>query len=354
MSDLHTWILEFHREAAFSEDPRQKRIAVLLHRFWLYGGKDYDSDLADLAEVRDLAEQIGEGRVALFADHWRAQWLLHRKRDYLAARDVVVPAIVEARKPEYRQLPQRVCLHEDAIQTYIGMDVYGYTPNIEQALAYMDAEIAPNLECRLCHCGMWLDFALETDRLDLADQWAERYLALSQSPGLASEHHETYAHQYLAFIAARREQWDTVLERAAIGIELARRTDQPTVLADLLAYQALATLRLGKTNEARRMLWAAIKQARQDERILDQGFYNPCCTFYELDGQSELALSMRREQLATLVGRGKTVSEARCRAEICRLLKLLGQPYEEELAAAREVANRLAEPARVLHMLEAF
>ncbi|HEU4326300.1 MAG TPA: hypothetical protein VFS21_24380 [Roseiflexaceae bacterium] len=347
MSDPHSWVLEFHRQAASSEDPRQRRIALLLHRFWLYGGKDHDSDLAGLAEIRGLADQIGEGRVALFADHWRAQWLLHRKRDYGAARDVVVPAIVEVRKPEYRQLPQRVCLHEDAIQTYIGMDVYGYAPSIEQALAYMDAEIAPNVECRLCHCGMWLDYALETNRLDLADEWAQRYLALSQSPGLASEHHETYAHQYLAFIAARREQWDTVLERAAAGIELARRTDQPAVQADLMAYQALATLRLGKTNEARRLLWAALKQARQVDRVLDHSFYNPCCTFYELDGQPELALGLRREELGTLVGSGKNISECRCRVEICRLLKLLGQPYEHELAAAREAAARLADPSRI-------
>lgn len=347
MSDIHSWILEFHHQAASSEDPRQRRAALLLDRFWLYGGKDYDSDLAELAELRGLAEQLGEGHVALFADHWRAQWLLHRKRDYRAARDVVAPAIVEVRKPEYRQLPQRVCLHEDAIQTYIGIDVYGYTPNIEQALAYMDDEIAPNVECRLCHCGMWLDFALETDRLELANEWAQRYMALSQSPGLASEHHETYAHQYLAFIAARREQWDTVLEWAATGIELAHRTDQPNVQVDLMAYQALATLRLGKTSEARRLLWAAIKRTRQDSRVLDHNFYNPCCTFYELDGQPELALSLRREELGTLVGRGKNVSECRCRAEICRLLKLLGQPYDQELAAAREAAARLADPSRI-------
>lgn len=351
MSDLHTWILEFQRRALRSDDPQQNRLAFLLHRFWMFGDKNYEQDLATLAEARGLAEGLGERRVMLYLDHWRAQWLLHRTRNYLRARDVVIPAILEARKPEHADLPQRVCLHEDAIKTYIGLDVYGYAGQIDQALAYMDAQIAPHQECRLCHCGLWIDYALETERVELAGQWGLRYLALAQSPELHSEHHEAYAYDYLAQVAARRADWPAVVGWAAPGLEAAERAGQPNVRWELLALQALALLRLGDAEAGRAQLRGALRQARQSGRGLTHAFYDTCCACYEHDGQAEAALELRRQELAALEGTGQQVDECRCRIDLARLLRLLGQDHAQALAEARAAAERLGSPAPLLRLL---
>jgi hypothetical protein len=354
MSDLHSWILNYQRRALTSDDPQLNRLAYLLNRFWLHGDKNYDQDLAVLAEARAVAEKLGEGRVVLYVDHWRAQWLLHRKRDYLQARDVVIPAILEVRKPAYDTLPQRVCLHEDAIKTYIGLDVYGYVAQIDQALAYMDAQIAPQQECRLCHCGLWIDYALETERLDLAEQWAMRYLALAQSPDLGSEHHETYAYEYLAQTAARRGDWARALRWTAPGLELAERTELANVRWELLALQGLAAQGQGDAEAARGLLQSALRQALQSGRPLAHSFYDACCAFHERDGQAGAALELRRRELAELEGSGRLVDECRCRIELCRLLGLLGSDRAAELAEARAAIQRLGDPAPLLAQLEAL
>jgi hypothetical protein len=52
-----------------------------------------------------------------------------------------------------------------------------------------------------------------------------------------------------------------------------------------------------------------------------------------------------------MLGKGQTANECRCRLERCRLLAALGRRIETDLAAAREAACKLVDPAPVLEKL---
>src|SRR5262249_58918739 len=85
-----------------------------------------DRTLTMLAEARTLAEQMGESWWVLFIDHWRLQALLNFKLDFRNVLDIAVGATLEARKPQYANFPQRICLHEDLISSYLGIDPFGH------------------------------------------------------------------------------------------------------------------------------------------------------------------------------------------------------------------------------------
>ena len=61
---------------------------------------------------------------------------------------------------------------------------------------------------------------------------------------------------------------------------------------------------------------------------------------------------MRDEELATIVGHGQLGYECYCHVERCRLLGRMGRPLDEALAAAREAASKLRDPAPRLAELD--
>ena len=70
------------------------------------------------------------------------------------------------------------------------------------------------------------------------------------------------------------------------------------------------------------------------------------------ENNAAAALRVRDEELATIVGRGQLGYECCCHVERCRLLVRMGRPLDEALAAAREAAGKLRDPAPELEKLE--
>ena len=140
------WISEFESKAYASNDPERQQLVEYYYIAQEFHDYDHDRALALLQQGREFARRLGEPWWVLFYEHWRIQVLLFHKRDYTAALDAAVRAAVEVRKPIYAHLPQRICLHEDVISAYAGIDPAGHATKIQQALDYMESEITPDLE----------------------------------------------------------------------------------------------------------------------------------------------------------------------------------------------------------------
>jgi hypothetical protein len=348
------WIREFRERAWEDGDTQRQELSQLLQEALEYNETEPDRALALLARGRTVAKTLNEPWWVLLFDHWRLQVLLHFKQDYRDVLDLAVQATVEARKPQYANLPQRVCLHEDLIWAYVGIDPVGHAGAIQQALDYMAAEVTPEVECRYCVQNCRTEFQTHLGRLDEARHSALHTLSEGDADlsRHTAEHHAVSAHCDLCDIAYRRRDWEGLREAALAGEEVARRRDRPRRLAELLAWQAVLARHDGDEDTARRRVRQAAARLGRLKAQPGQAYYDAVCAYHELGGELEQALEVRGRELNGLLNTGRHHYECRCRLRRCELLARLGRSLEPERTAAREAATKLRDPSRYLAELD--
>ena len=107
--NIWNWLfdsIEQHRERG--DDSRLEWYRLYRHSAKL-GDADPQAAFAALEEGRRRAHEAGDGWWTLFFEHWKLQNLLYKQRDFSRARDLAARVALEARKPVYQGLPQRVC-----------------------------------------------------------------------------------------------------------------------------------------------------------------------------------------------------------------------------------------------------
>ncbi|HKI36837.1 MAG TPA: hypothetical protein VKA46_33605 [Gemmataceae bacterium] len=348
------WIVEFNNAAEANGDRDRQRLLQIYENASKFAKTDPDVMLGLLAEGKALAQQLDEPWWVLFFDHWRLQALLHFKYDYRDVMDVAVQATLEARKPQYAELPQRVCLHEDLIYAYVGTDPEGHAERIGQALDYMQQHVGPDLDCRFCVQGCRAQFALQRGRLDEAQAASLKMLEMTdseRSPSTA-DHYALDAYADLCAVAFERGDWDGLAEWARAGEETARRRDKQLELAKFLAWRALLERRDGNEDTARRLFRAATSRAARLKAVPGESYYDALCAYHEQGGDPGAALTTRDQELTTIAGKGRLTHETRCRLKRCRLLAQMGLPLDEDLRAAREVAGKLRQPEKYLEEVD--
>jgi hypothetical protein len=337
------WVYEFQQQALDNDDDQRAELLYLFTQASELTETNPDQALAILAQGRALAEQLREPWWVLFFDHWRLQVLLFFKRDYGAARDLAVRAAVEARKPAYRHLPQRLCVHEDLIMAHIGTDPEGYASLIEQALVYMQQELTSDLECRFCILGLHATFQIERGRLDEAQDVCMRYLQFSGSEG--ELHSLADAHLLLCRLAYRRGDWSALLEWALAGEETARASEQPMRVTEALAWQAAVARQQNHDRIAKRLYRRATARPSRYNATPENGYYEALCAYHMVAGDHEAVLKVHEQHLTAIKNKGQIATEARCHVARCRLLAQMGLPLADEFAASRTAIQRLAKPA---------
>jgi hypothetical protein len=348
------WIVEFNNKAEADGDRDRLRLLQIYENAAKFAKTDPDVMLGLLAEGKALARQLDEPWWVLFFDHWRLQALLHFKYDYREVMDIAVQATLEARKPQYAELPQRVCLHEDLIYAYVGTDPEGHAEPIGQALDYMQQHVGPDLDCRYCVQGCCTQFALQRGRLDEAQAAALKMLDMTgeeRSPATA-DHYALDAYADLCAIAFQAGDWDALKEWAAAGEETARRRDKQLELAKFLAWRALLERRDGNEPAARRLIRAATARASRLKAVPGESYYDALAAYHEQGGETGAALTVRDQELKAIAGKGRHTHEARCRLKRCRLLAQMGLPLADDLRAAREVALKLRHPEKYVEEID--
>ena len=324
-----------------NDDPRAE-IFKLINQAQMQFESAPDQAVALLERGRDLARQLGDTHRALYCEHWRLQVLLFYKRDYGAALESAVRAAVEARAPAYTNLTERICLHEDMIYAYVGVDPVGYAAAIERALDYMEAEITPGLQCSECLQELKAEFRLELGDLDRALEEGLRHLAIGRN----NSFRQAVAYKQLCYIAFQRADWEALAGWARAGEQAARGENH--YLIEFLAWQALIARRDGDEAAARRYYRHATSLAGRMGATPARAYFDALCAYHEAAGDMERALRIRERQVATPQERGQTTGACRCLLAHARLLARTGQPHKAEVTAARELAQRLADPAPLL------
>lgn len=274
-----------------------------------------------LRHILDVAEREGNDPAALFIKHWILQVQLTPLQDYGAALDLAVKTAVEARKPIYRHLDERICVHEDLISTYLGIDPDGYADLIEGAIDYMQGEVQPGMQCRLCLQALRGEFEVTQARYAAARQTAERLLEMCEGD-VHGKHHGTYAYADLCEVAFYERDWRALRDNALAGEDMSggeERLLSPRTV--FMAALAVALHQLGVTDEAARHAQRAVHTLRTTTYPLATAINDMLCSYYEQVGDVATALALRDQQVGRI---GDKLQPARlAHAHIERILSLI-------------------------------
>ena len=73
--------------------------------------------------------------------------------------------------------------------------------------------------------------------------------------------------------------------------------------------------------------------------------------YYEVRGDYDQALVLRRERLELASATGAADEEAYARLEVCKMMAKMNQPLGEELALARKATGKLRRPEKIREKL---
>lgn len=358
MNDLGAYLREFYEQAAARNDEPRLRLCRLM------GGEAFalrETDPARALAIYDegsrLAASLGEPIWVFVFDERRLTAQMHFLRDYRHALDLAVKSVLEIRKSKFDGLDGlRHDFHFHLIDAYTGIDPFGYAKEIREALEHLDAELAPEDESRYQLLASWWDFALATDDLDATERHALAAVARGEADPNRRKlmHWGAFAYDSLCCVSFRRRAWTELAERGAVGEELARKVGHKLELSGLLMWQALAALHAGDAAAARRLYRQSVVGASWLRMPPEPKYFDAMCAFLEAEANVEGQLAARDRELTTLKDKGRFDAESRCRLKRCRLLARLKLPMDAELAAAREVTNKLRDPAPRLAELDAI
>lgn len=351
------WVDNYHHQAYDAQDAERLRLVELFYAANRAEDVDPHWQLSLLDEGIALSRQMAEPWWELCFIHLRLLTLMADKGEYSQALEEAVQATVAARKPAMRDCPQRVCVHEDLIRAYMGIDPIGYAPQIEQALAYMEQEVSPNVECYHCLLGKRAQFELRKGNAEKALNVEMNRLA--RLDGRNDEDKSDYrVNVYLGLcgIAFKLQDWPKLAEYAHLGMQAIERSYWSWTAHRFIyaAWQACAAASLDQMPQARRFARQARLQVERWPGKPPLDYYDALTTYFQKVGDLENALTLRHKQLTELVNTGQWATECHCRLEICRLLFQLGQPTLEAIAATRAAAQKLKNPERILNHLDAL
>jgi hypothetical protein len=348
------WIAEYEAHARARGDSERVRMARLHADAYEFRQTDPDRMLAILHEGRHLAVAFREPWWVLFFDHWHLEALIYYKDDYREVIDLAVKATLELRKPTFEGYPLRFAIWCNLVAAYLCVDPRGHEDAIRAGIEYLRTQV-PNeggerylLQAR----RHW--FAYELGNYDEAEALALQELAMCDGDPdcYTAAHHEVDTFKALCWIAYRREDYETLNERARAGEEKARAIAYRYELAVFLLWRALCTRRAGREDEARRCFRQGVTGMARLGQPPGESYYDAACCYHELAGALAEAWRLRERELAETVGKGQLAYECQVRLKRCRLLMRLRRPVGDEARAARVAAGRLKAPGWYLERLE--
>ena len=338
MNDLWEWLFDSARE-----DETRREWYFEWRRAMDADEDDPQGAVALLEATIARARNNGDAWWAMFLEHWKLQILLNKARDFEAALDCAARATVAVRAPQFGAFPQRICLHEDLITAYQGLDPVGYAPLIQNALDYMEREIAPGVDCEACHRGLCAEFMRSTSQNGAVDA-AWKYLALAEARD--EEFHRAQAYLQLCFSLAALETptaREKMSELSRLGFESVKKADYSEGLHEILMWQALGAIWDGDA-DAKRAFLRAVETRQRYGAAARPGYFFAGTLFYEASGDGEGALGWLDEELREIDGQGEWWRETTRRAKKCAILGAMGLDFRSEAQKVRSVAAKLKNP----------
>ena len=325
---------DFERAAALAEDDPRGAIALI------------ETTIA-------RAKNAGDGWWEMWLEHWRLQFLLTKARDPKSALPIAARCTLEVRKSLYDAFPQRVCLHEDLISAYAQTDPVGNADLIQSALDYMDKEIAPGAECRMCHAGLRAEFLRMNGKSEAIEAGLD-YIALSERENV--EFHRAQGLMELCHACwtltpdeapAKLEAW------SATALESARAANYDEGMAEILMWNALAA-QLNDRDDAARKFELAHQARERYGAPPGAGYYVAALAYLEERDDFSEALKWIEAELEEIAATGQVHRETLRRLKKCALLKRTGADASAEIARVRALMGELKNADWVERALESL
>jgi hypothetical protein len=257
------------------------------------------------------------------------------------------------RGPTFERFPWRFRVLDHLVVGYLNTDPVGFADEIRAALDHLESVAGERGSPRylLLARRRWL--AAELDRYDEAESHARAGLALAADDPdrWTASSHAVFCYSHLCH-AAWLHDGPGLAEMAEEGERLARQTGHRLEQSEFHLWLALLARRSGDEVLARRLAHQARGRVARLGMPPDHIYFDALVAFHLEGGEAEAALAARDRELVILSGRDRWNAEARCRAERCRLLGLLGRLTAGDVEEARRAARRLRRPERSLARLE--
>jgi hypothetical protein len=308
-----------------------------------------DLSISILSQMREEAIKQGNLYWRLLAEHWRVQVYIAFKRDYISANRYAVEAAIESRKPEFQRYQEYICIQNDLISVYSGIDPIGYAPEIKEAIELTIDQTNPKMNCHYCLNHRLADYYLNMGDEQKARDQAAKFFAITDS----QIHYRIQAYERLCYFSRQDEAWTDLLTIARQGYELATENDDESAWINLKSYELLALQKLGQLEAAQNSYDLLKYRAASLKMVQSEDYYDNLVAYEEERGELETALVLRDKHLDIFQNAGRYYWEALARLDKVRLLKLLGRDYQEESQKVRLLAQKLKFPEKIIALLEA-
>jgi hypothetical protein len=298
---------------------------------------DPDEAIRLLTRGKQLAEQNDNKYWMVTFDHWRLQVLLNYKRDFTTANRLAVEAAIEARKPVYQQYSSYICVQQDMILVYKGIDPIGYAPEIKEAIDLTLDQTSPGTSCYFCLRRSLADYyTLIGDTEEAKNRLAEYYALTS-----TNRFYRVQAVTRICVFTFQEQAWSDLRQAAQYGASIATDEDSVDDWLTLKAWEMIAQYHLENKEEASKLYFIIQQKRRGLKMVPGRDYYQAVCAYHEATGDLAAALAARDEQLSHLCNSGQYYWECECQLERIRLLKQMGQPYGDAVNAVYGVAQKL-------------
>lgn len=318
----------------------------------------YPSRFDPMAEVERLLDQSrrakeqGDLKRALYLDHWALQGLLFKVKDFKRAYDLAIQTALDGRRPIHNDQMERVCVYEDLILTYIGIDPIGHAELIESALQHMEQQVSRSMQCFYCLLEVRATFQLSCAKLDEATTAVQTYYSESEHN---FPHHFGVAQAKICELMYLHQNWEKLLYFGEQGERVLGADPTKTEYsAIVIAAQALALRKLGRDTDSSTAYRKAVTRASRVAGSMDHAYYNFLCDFHVAAGDLQAAISLRNRQLEDMANKGQPYWEATARLHLARLMKQRSDSIDGEVEKIRHLTADLRKPQIITEALNSL
>jgi hypothetical protein len=352
MPDVWTWFQGYRASLYHSGTPAHHEMLQVYDRANFLGGASSHLGLPLLHETRRRADDLGETCFSLFLAHWITENLLWQSRDYAAALENALGAVLTMRKVKDRACPLEDRLHINLIEVYTEVDPGGYRREIEDNLDYVTKNVELDYES---HCMMAFRHGLMHARLgedEAARSEANRCLATVEE-ARGADYYRAVAHFVLSVVAFKSGDMPALRTTAAIGARMTRSGVPPIYEAEFALWEALAVRRLGE-NGADAKLREAVILGQRDPGALSFAYFDALVAWQVDQEKFADAIAAREAQSKVIDGHGRALDTVELWLDGVKLRQKAGLPTDEAAQAVRDAAAKLRQPQPYLDQLAAL
>lgn len=298
---------------------------------------DPDETIRLLTKIREQAIERKDYEWRLVADHWQTQVYINWKKDYNAANRLAVEAAIESRQKQYREFREYICVQNDLLLVYKGIDPVGYADEIKEAIDLTINMTTPDMPCHYCLNRGLIDYYKFIGNDESAREQTAKFFAMTyQEP-----HYRIQAYEQMAYFAYQDDSWNDLLSLAQQGATLAGEQEDESAWIGFKSYEMIAFYQLARIDDAQKAHDLVNYRVSTLKMVQGYTYFTLMSKYQEIQSNLHAALQIIDDYILTLQNTGRPYWECKAYLERIRLLKTLGEDYRADVEKFRQIADTL-------------